>query len=140
MDHLEPIRRGYYAIGLGADEDVRAMLDQSGSEPACWEIRRFSLRHRSRPAGEVTALALFGGLPEQFELVGVRVTTWLPDERRARLVVGGQFRLRVRGTWDALELPFSHVWSFAGDQVQSVHNVLEGFEVRRLPAALACAA
>jgi hypothetical protein len=47
--------------------------------------------------------------------------------------------VRVRGTWEAVELPFSHVWSFAGGRVQSVHNVLEGFELRRLPAALSCA-
>ncbi len=140
MDLLEPIRRGYHALGLGADEDVRAMLDQSGPEPACWEIHPFGFRRRSRPAGEVAALALFGRLPAQFELTRVRVTTWLPDQRHARLVVGGHFRLRVRGSWETLELPFSHVWSFAGDRVQSVNNVLEGFELRRLPAALACAA
>jgi ketosteroid isomerase-like protein len=139
MDHLEPIRRRYRAFGLGADEDVRAMLDQSGPEPACWEVHRFSLRRRSRPVGEVAALALFGHLPSQFELVHVLVSTWLPDERHARLVVGGHFRVRVRGTWEAVELPFSHVWSFAGGRVESVHNVLEGFELRRLPAALSCA-
>ena len=140
MDLFEPIRRGYHALGLGADEDVRAMLDQSGPEPACWEVHGFSLRHRSRPAGEVAALALFGRLPPQFELVRVQVTTWLPDVRHARLVVGGHFRVRLRGTWEALELPFSHVWSFASGRVQSMHNVLEGFELRRLPAAASCAA
>jgi ketosteroid isomerase-like protein len=139
MDLLERIRRGYRAFGLGADEDVRAMLDQSGPEPACWEVHRFSLRRRSRPAGEVAALALFGHLPAQYELVHVLVTTWLPDERHARLVVGGHFRVRVRGTWETVELPFSHVWSFAGGRVESVHNVLEGFELRRLPEAISCA-
>jgi hypothetical protein len=89
MDLLEPIRRGYHALGLGADEDVLAMLDQNGPEPACWEVHRFSLRHRSRPAGEVAALALFGRMPTQFELAHVQVSTWLPDQRRARLVVAG---------------------------------------------------
>ena len=140
MDLFEPIRRGYRALGLGADEDVRAMFDQSGPEPACWEVHRFTLRHRSRPAGEVAALALFGRLPPQFELVRVQVRSWSPSERHARLVVGGSYRVRVRGTWEALELPFSHVWSFAGDHVQSVTNVLEGLELRRLPAGLSCAA
>ena len=140
MDDLEPIRRGYHALGLGADNDVRAMLDQSGPQPACWEVRRFSLRRRSRPAGEVAALALFGQLPEQFELAQVRVTSWEPDSRHARLVVGGHFRLRLRGTAEAVELPFGHVWSFAGGRVQSVHSVLDGFELRRLPASASCAA
>ena len=139
MDLLEPIRRGYRAFGLGADEDVRAMLDQGGPEPVCWEVHRFSLRHRSWPAGEVAALALFGHLPSQFELVHVLVTTWLPDERHERLVVGGHYRVRVRGTWEMVELPFGHVWSFADGRVKSVHNVLDGFELRRLPAALSCA-
>jgi ketosteroid isomerase-like protein len=139
MDPFEPIRRGYHALGLGADADVRAMLDQTGPEPACWEVHRFSLRRRSRPAGEVAALALFGHLPPQFELVRVQVSSWAADERRARLVVDGHFRVRVRGTWEAVELPFSHVWSFADGRVESVHNVLAGFELRRLRAALSCA-
>jgi ketosteroid isomerase-like protein len=140
MDPFEPIRRGYQALGLGADADVRAMLDQSGPVPACWEVHRFSLRRRSRPAGEVAALALFGRLPAQFELVQVRVSSWEPDARHARLVVGGHFRLRVRGTGEAVELPFGHVWSFADGRVQCVHSVLDGFELRRLPAAASCAA
>jgi hypothetical protein len=72
--------------------------------------------------------------------VQVRVSSWEPDARHARLVVGGDFRLRVRGTSEALELPFGHVWSFAGGRVQSVHSVLDGFELRRLPAAASCAA
>jgi ketosteroid isomerase-like protein len=140
MDPLEPIRRGYRALGLGADADVRAMLDQSGPEPACWEIRRYGLRRRSRPAGEVAALALFGQLPAQFELVQVRVSSWEPDARHSRLVVGGHFRLRVRATGEAVDLPFGHVWSFADGRVQSVHSVLDGFELRRLPASASCAA
>ena len=140
MDRFEPIRRGYHAIGLGADENVRAMLDQSGPGSACWEVHRFSLRRRSRPAGEVAALALFGPLPAQFELVNVQVSSWEPDARHSRLVVGGHFRLRVRGTSEAVELPFSHVWSFADDRVQCVLNVLDGFELRRLPAIAPCAA
>ena len=140
MDLLEPIRRGYHAVGLGADEDVRGMLDQDGHEPACWEVRTLGFRRRSRPAGEVAALALFGRLPAQFELVRVRVGTWLPDERRARLVVGGSYRVRARDTLEALELPFSHVWSFANGRVKDVRSLTEGFELRRLPAAASCAA
>jgi ketosteroid isomerase-like protein len=140
MDVFEPIRRGYRALGLGADADVRAMLDQSGPEPACWEICRFSLRRRSRPAGEVAALNLFGHLPAQFELMQVRVSSWEPDARHSRLVVGGHFRLRLRGTSEAVELPFGHVWSFADGRVQCVHSVLDGFELRRLPPAASCAA
>jgi hypothetical protein len=135
MDLFEPIRRGYHALGLGADEDVRAMLDQSGPKPARWEIHRFGLWRRTRPAGEVAALALFGPLPPQFELTGVEVSAWEPDKRGTHLVVDGSFRVRRRGSWDTLELPFSHVWSFANGRVQSVYSVLGGFELRRLPAA-----
>ncbi len=133
MDPFEPIRRGYHALGLGADADVLAMLDQNGPEPANWEVHRFSLRRHSRPAGEVAALALFGHLPPQFELAQVRLDSWEPDVRNERLVVGGHFRLRLRGTWEAVELPFAHVWSLEDGRVQSVHNVLKGFELRRLP-------
>lgn len=138
MDVLEPIRRGYHAFGLGAAEDVRAMLDQTGPEPACWEIHRWGLWNRHRPAGEVAALAIFGPLPPGFELAGVEVSGWEPDERTGRLVVEGTFRVRRRGSWDADALPFSHVWSFADGHVESVYNVLQSFEVRRLPAGKAC--
>jgi ketosteroid isomerase-like protein len=140
MDIFEPIRRGYHALGFGADADVLAMLDQDGPEPICWEVHGLDLRVRSRPAGEVAALALFGRLPEQYELVGVQVRSWSPNERRARLVVVGSFRVRVRGTSESFDLPFSHVWSFANGRVKDVRSVGEGFELRRLPAGVSCAA
>ena len=122
MDIFEPIRRGYHALGLGADEDVRAMLDQSGPEPACWEIHSLDARVRSRPAGEVAALDLFGRLPAQYELVHVQVRSWSPSERHARLIVGGSYRVQVRDTPEAFDLPFGHVWSFANGRVKDVHS------------------
>ena len=141
MDIFEPIRRGYQAIGLGADADVLAMLDQDGPEPARWQIHSLDIRRgRSRPAGEVAALDLFGGFPEQFELIGVKVRSWSPNERRARLAVVGSFRVRLRGTAEAYDLPFSHVWSFVNGKVKDVVNLTEGFELRRLPAAASFAA
>jgi hypothetical protein len=141
MDLFEPIRRGYRAIGLGADADVLGMLDQTGPEPAQWEIHSLDARRvRSRPAGEVAALDLFGGFPAQFELVGVRLRSWTPNERRARLAVTGSFRVRLRGTSEAYDLPFSHVWSFADGRVKDVLNAIEGFELRRLPPAVSSAA
>jgi hypothetical protein len=140
MDIFEPIRRGYHALGFGADADVLGMLDQGGSAPACWEIHSLDARVPSRPAGEVAALALFGRLPAQFELVHVQVRMWTPSERHARLVVGGTYRVRVRGTAEAFDLPFSHVWSFADGLVKDVRSLTEGFELRRLPAAVSCAA
>ena len=140
MDILETIRRGYHALGFGADADVLGMLDQSGPEPACWEIHSLDARMRSRPAGEVAALDLFGRLPAQYELVHVQVKTWSPSERHARLVVGGTYRVRLRGTTEAFDLPFGHVWSFADGRVKDVLNLTEGFELRRLSAAASCAA
>ena len=141
MDLFEPVRRGYHALGLGADADVLAMLDQDGPEPACWEIHSLDVRRvRSRRAGVVAALDLFGGLPAQFELAGVKVKSWSPNERHARLVVVGSYRVRVRGTAETFDLPFSHVWSFANGRVKEVRNLSEGFELRRLPSGASCAA
>ena len=140
MDVYEAIRRGYHALGFGADPDVLAMFDQDGPEPACWEVHGLDLRVRSRPAGEVAALALFGRLPEQYELVGVQVRSWSLNERHARLAVGGSYRVRLRGTFEAFDLPFSHVWSFVNGRVKDVFSLTEGFELRRLPAAVSCAA
>jgi hypothetical protein len=139
MDIFEPIRRGYHALGFGADADVLAMLDQSGPDPACWEVHSLDIRRRSRPAGEVAALDLFGRLPAQFELVGVQVRSWSPDERYARLAVGGSYRLRIRGSGEAFDLPFTHVWSFVNGRVKDVLNLSERFELRRL-SATACRA
>jgi ketosteroid isomerase-like protein len=140
MDLFEPIRRGYHAIGLGADADVLGMLDQDGPDPARWEIHVLDVRRgRSRPAGAVAVLDLFGDLPEQFELVGAQVRSWAPNERHARLVVGGVYRLRLRGTQEAFDLPFTHVWSFAEGRVKDVLSLTEGLELRRLLAAGAVA-
>jgi hypothetical protein len=140
MDIFEPIRRGYHAIGLGADADVLAMFDQDGPEPACWEVHSLDVRVRSRPAGSVAALDLFGRMPEQYELVGVQVRMWKPNERHARLAVGGRYRVRLRGTREAFDLPFSHVWSFLDGRVKDVLSLTEGFELRRVPPAASCAA
>ena len=141
MDVFEPVRRGYHALGFGADVDVLGMLDQNGPEPACWEVHSLDVRRvRSRPAGAVAALNLFAGFPAQFELVGAHVRTWSPNVRHASLVVAGSYRVRIRGTVETLDLPFSHVWSFANGRVKDVRNLAEGFELRRLPAGAACAA
>jgi hypothetical protein len=139
VDVYEPIRRGYHALGLGADQDVRAMFDQDGPEPACWEVHRWTLWGRRRPAPETAALALFGAMPPGYEIAGVRIETWEPDQRTARLVVDGLVRVRRGGGWEHELLPFSHVWSFRDGRVENVLNVLEGFELRRLPPE-ACAA
>jgi hypothetical protein len=140
MDIFEPIRRGYHALGFGADADVLGMLDQNGPEPACWQVHSLDLRMRSRPAGEVAALDLFGTLLPQYELVGARVRSWSPNKRHTRLVVGGSYRVRLRGTLETFDLPFSHVWSFTEGRVKDVVNLTEGFELRRLPAGARCAA
>jgi hypothetical protein len=141
MDIYEPIRRGYHALGFGAEADVLAMLDQGGSQPACWEIHSLDIRRvRSRPTGEIAALDLFGSVPAQFELVGAQVRSWSPNERYARLTVGGRYRVRIRGTMETFELPFIHVWSFLNGRVKDVLNVGERFELRRLPAGARCAA
>lgn len=140
MDIFERIRRGYHALGFGADADVLAMFDQDGPEPACWEIHSLDIRRvRSRPAGEVAALDLFGGYPSQYELIGVQVRSWAPNERRERLSVVGSYRLRVRGTTETLDIPFSHFWSFTKGHVKEVRNLIEGYELRRRPSG-ACAA
>ena len=52
----------------------------------------------------------------------VQVRSWSPSERHARLIVSGSYRVRVRGTAEAFDLPFSHVWSFANGRVKDVHS------------------
>ena len=131
MDVLELIRRGYRALGLGAADDVLAMFDQLGGEPERWVVRDFGMFGGEEPADEVAAFSLFGGLPSHFELAGVTVRGWSLDHRHDRLMVSGRYRVRVRGTWEGMDLPFSHVWSFADGRVTSVLNVLDGVELRR---------
>jgi hypothetical protein len=135
VDVQELIKRGYRALGLGADDDVLAMFDQLGSEPAAWvvyELGAFSSRH---PAGEVAAMELFGGLPPHFEVIGVEPHTWSMNRRQTRLTVAGHFRVRVRGSWEVLVLPFSHIWDIVGGRVVKVYSLLDGVELRRLALA-----
>ena len=131
MDVLELIRRGYRALGLGAAEDVLAMFDQLGGEPESWVVHDFGMFGGEAPADDVAAFSLFGGFPPHFGLAGVTVRGWSLDRRHDRLMVSGHYRVRVRGTWEGMELPFSHVWSFADGRVTSVVNVLDGVELRR---------
>ena len=134
MDIFERVRRGYRALGLGADADVLAMLDQDGPEPACWEIHSLDIRRvRSRPAREVAALDLFGGFPvavradrRAAEVLGAERTSRAPGR-------GRQYRLRLRGTAETLDIPFSHYWSFKDGRVKEVRNLTEGYELRRRP-------
>jgi len=135
MDVLELIRRGYRALGLGADDAVLAMFDQLGGEPERWVVRDMGVFGGEQPADEVAAFSLFGGLPPHFELAGVTVRGWSLNRRQTRLMVSGHYRVRVRGTWEGMELPFSHVWSFVNGRVTSVLNVLDGTELRRAKRA-----
>lgn len=134
MDAQELIRRGYRALGLGADDDVLAMFDQLGGEPADWVVYEPGAFGR-RPAGGVVAMELFGGLPSHFELIGVEPRTWTLNRRQTRLTVAGRFRVRTRGSWEVLVLPFSHIWDIAGGRVESVTSLLDGVELRRLAPA-----
>jgi hypothetical protein len=133
MDVVERIRRGYRAIGPGAPRDVLAMFHQEQVDPPEWVIDEGGHLHAPR---EVVALDLFaGGLPEQWEVIGVELCVWDVHRQRSRLVVSGRFRARLRGTWEIMPLPFIHVWSFVDDQVRGVFDYFGGVEVRRLEDA-----
>jgi len=81
---------------------------------------------------EVVAMELFSGaMPSHWEVIGVDVRMWDYYERNSRLVVSGRFRTRPRGTWEVVPLPFIHIWSLGGEQVEGVFDYLAGIEVRR---------
>jgi len=67
MDAEEQIERGYRALGLGADDDVIAMFEHLGAEPASWVVYELGAFSGRRPAGDVVAMELFAGLPSHFE-------------------------------------------------------------------------
>jgi hypothetical protein len=135
MDIPEVIKRGYRALGLGADRDVLAMFDQLGGHPAQWMVRHNADLSPDRPAREVAAMDLFGGMPAHYEVVGVEPRSWQLNRRKTCLTVSGQFRVRPRGTWEVLALPFAHVWYFASGHVDRVESLLDGVELRRLQTA-----
>jgi len=129
MDVLERIKRGYRAVGPGAPSDVLAMFHQDQDDPPEWVIDESGRLHPSR---DVVAMDLFaGGLPSQWEIIGVELRRWDLSEKKSRLVVGGRFRARLRGTWEVMPLPFIHVWSFCDDQVQTVFDYFGGVELKR---------
>jgi hypothetical protein len=135
MDAEELIKRGYRALGLGVADDVLAMFDQLGAEPAGWMVYEMGGFGRRHPAGDVAALELFPGLPSHFELIGVEPRTWTVNRRRTRLTVTGRFRVRLRGSWEVEVIPFSHIWGFVDGHVDSVSSLLDGVELRRLAPA-----
>jgi len=137
MDVQELIKRGYRALGLGADDDVLALFDQLGGEPADWGVYEMGAFGRSRPAGAVVAMELFGGLPSHFEVIGVELRTWIMNRRRTTVTVIGRYRVRVRGTWEVLALPFTHIWHIPSGRVDKVVSLLDGVEIRRLAPARA---
>ena len=135
MDVQELIKRGYRALGLGADDDVLAMFDQLGGEPAHWAVYEVGAFGRRHPASDVVAMELFGGLPSHFEVIGVELRTWSMNRRATKLTVIGRYRARIRGTWEVLALPFTHIWHVPGGRVDRVVSLLDGVEIRRLAPA-----
>jgi hypothetical protein len=55
VDARELIERGYRALGVGADDDVLAMFDQLGGEPALWVVYELGAFGRRHPASDVVA-------------------------------------------------------------------------------------
>ena len=137
MDVQELIKRGYRALGLGADDDVLALFDQLGGEPADWVVYEMGAFGRPHPARDVVAMELFGGLPSHFDVIGVELRTWSMNRRGTKLTVIGRYRARVRGTWEVLALPFTHIWHIPSGRVDKVVSLLDGVEIRRLAPARA---
>ena len=57
------------------------------------------------------------------------------NRRRTRLTVIGRSRVRVRGSWEALALPLTHIWRIPGGRVEKVVSLRDGVEPRRLAPA-----
>jgi hypothetical protein len=131
MDVEERIKRGYRALGLGSDDDVLAMFDQASGESAGWVVCEMGAFGRRYPASDVVALELFGGLPSHFEVIGVEPRIWTMNRRQTILTVAGHYRVRARGSWDVLALPFTHIWDISGGRVERVTSLLDGVELRR---------
>ena len=71
-------------------------------------------------------------------MIGVELRTWSMNRRRTRLTVIGRYRARVRGSWEVLALPFTHIWHIPGGRVERVASLLDGVEIRRrAPARVA---
>jgi hypothetical protein len=70
VDAHELMKRGYRALGLGANDDVLAMFDQRGGEPADWAVYELGACGRRHPASGVVAMELFGGLPCHLKVIG----------------------------------------------------------------------
>ena len=132
MDPEELIRRGYRALGMGADRDVLAMFDQLGGHPSTWVVRDYVDAGHVYASRDVVALDLFAGIPPHFEIIGVDAERWRANDDATRIVVYGHYRTRPRGGWDVFRLPFVHVWSVAGGRIERVFSYLDGIELERL--------
>ena len=132
MDVFERIKRGYRALGPGASRDVLAMFHQEQDDPPEWVVEDVAGSGRVAPARAVVAEDLYAGaIPSHWEVTGVELRMWDFYERRSRLVVGGRYRTRPRGTWEVVPLPFIHIWTVTGERIEGVFDYLGGIEVRR---------
>ena len=131
MDIVELLTRGYRSLGFGASSDVLRLFDQRiEGDTVRWVVVEHVAERprdghargrRPRPAGQHPA--------QHWEVAGVDTRSW--RRHGGTIVVTGHIRVRPRGGWDVLPVPFAHIWKVAGDKVVSVRSYLDGIEVRR---------
>jgi ketosteroid isomerase-like protein len=126
---LRMLREGYRALGFGAPEAVLRLFDQRvPGDEAGWTVRDVTSTTRYRPR-EVVADDLFGSIPPHWEVVGVEPMRF--EGRGDRVIVMGHIKCRPRGGWDAMSVPFAHVWTVVRGKVVAVLSYLDGIEIER---------
>lgn len=130
VDIIELLTRGYRSLGFGVDSDVLRLFDQRvEGDTVRWVVVEYVSGGRETATREVVAHDLLGSIPQHWEVAGVDTQSW--RRQGDTIVVTGHIRVRPRGGWDVLPLPFAHIWKVAGDKVVSVRSYLDGIEVRR---------
>jgi len=134
-DVVERVRRAYRGLGPGLGPTASALFDQGDGGNGLW-LRLAPRSQRLLRAADLSSTDLFVLPPawEVTEVVPRRVVTG-----RDRVTVSGFMRCRPRGgSWEKVQVPFLHSWTFCGDRIQGFQSVLDEVELRRRDDASGC--
>jgi ketosteroid isomerase-like protein len=132
---LQMMREGYRALGFGASKAVLRLFDQRAlGDTAGWIVHELTSMARHSPR-EVVADDLFRSIPPQWQVIRVEPMRFEPGN--GCVIVMGHVRLRLRGTWEVMSVPFAHVWTLAHGRVVRVLSCLDDVEIERIDRAAA---
>jgi hypothetical protein len=128
--HVELVRDAYQSPRAWEMRPVRELLasDVPGRE-AAWCVMRGVLSSSCQETDDLARELVTLSVPPRWEVTKVAVHKLTPS--RDRIVVVGAISCRPKGSRDAINLPFLHIWYIRDSRLKRVVSSLDSTEVRR---------